>query len=530
MGGVAYYRKDGRVPVFRSAAVMDGSKRVAMAWVLGAAGALGRGAMPVIGVASVLALAGQAHADVKSVPVKYVVVTKDNAAMRCADGGHFYAVRMLSAGETLRVDGEGSGWLRVAYPAGTKAYVGQAEGTFDATAKTMKLTRGSKMMAANEGGAAPWWPLLEKDVAAGTVFSDAEPVKAADGTVQGYLVTAPAQARGFVRAEMTRPASADEAAKAGGPVAVKPIEGAKPADPAKTADATRPIEAAKPADGTTPAQEIVEVKPADGTGGTTTTTVTMTNSRTTTAPAKPNPELTKRVDDISLLRDLFDRAMQRSESEAEVQTVISEFNRKIDALPMSGEDGRVRVALEQRRDALTLRQEILETRRKINAPDMLDERMKQIRVAIEQANRQAVYTVVGRILPSTVYDGKRGMPMMYRIESADLSSTRTIGYVVPRDGVDLLPKMGKMVGIIGESKLDPALQLNIIAPTRVDELQVVGGKLEVVPGTSSGVPAAPTPTPAPAPAPGSAATPAPGTPASQPLATPGTSDTGEPNK
>lgn len=517
---------------------MDGSKRVAMSLLVGA---MIRGAAPMLGVLSLVALAGQAHADVKAVNTKYVVVTKDNAAMRCADGGHFYAVRMLKAGETLKVDGEGSGWLRVAYPAGTRAYVGQTEGTFDATAKTLKLTRGTKMMAANEGGASPWWPLLEKDVDAGTTFSDVEPVKAADGTVQGYLVPAPAQARGFVRSEMTRAATADEATKIGGPVVIKPAdpaksEAAKPdttkIEPVKTADAAKPADATKPADTTAPAQEIIEIKTADATP-VKTTTVTMTNDRTTSAPPKPNPELTRRVDDIALLRDLFDRAMQRSESEAEVQTVLSEFNRKIDALPMSGEDGRLRLALVDRRNALMLRQEILETRRKVNAPDMLDERMAQIRVAIEQANRQAIYTIVGRILPSTVYDGKRGMAMMYRIESADITSTRTIGYVLPRDGIDLLPKMGKIVGIIGESKLDPALQLNIVAPTRVDELQVQGGRFEVVPGSTSGIPT----TPAPSAAPTTPATPSPDAVAKpiepakdKSVASPGTAETGDPNK
>ncbi len=492
---------------------MDERKRGVMAWVVGVVG----------GVAAVGALAGQAHADVKAVPAKYVVITKDNAAMRCADGGHFYAVRMLKQGETVRVDGEGSGWLRVGYPAGTRAYVGQQEGTFDAAAKTLKLTRGTKMMAANEGGAAPWWPLLESDVGAGTTFNDAEPVKAADGTVQGYLVAAPAQSRGFVRAEMTRAASADEAAKAGGPVVAKPV------DAIKTAESVKPAEATKPTDGTTPAAEIVEIKPTEAMPGPTTTT--MTSGRTTSVPARPNPELTRRVDDINLLRDLFDRAMQRSETEAEVQTVISEFNRAIDALPTSGEDGRVRVALEQRRDALVLRQEIIQTRRKLNAPDMLDDRMRQIRVAIEQANRQAIYSIVGRMLPSTVYDGKRGMAMMYRIESADISSTRTIGYVVPRDGMDLLPKLGKIVGIIGETKIDPALQLNIVAPIRVDELQVIGGKFEVVPGSSSGTtpPPAAMPSPLPAPAAGGAAKPVESG-KDRPMATPGTGEPGEPNK
>ncbi len=515
---------------------MVGSKRVAMALVIGMVRATGRATMPILGVAACAALAGQAHADVKKVAPRTVVVAKDNSAMRCADGGHFYAVRMLKQGQVLRVDGEGGGWLRVEYPEGTRAYVKQDEATFDAATKSVKLTRGSKLMAANEGGAAPWWYLLDTDVPAGTMFNDVEPVKAGDGTVLGYLVAAPKQARGFVRAEQVRAASADEAAKVGGATApatfaAKPVETVK-ADPKPLETAAKPVDPNPP---TTPASgEIVEIKPADGVPTKTTTettTVTMTNDRATPAPARPNLELTKRIDDMNVLRDMFDRAMQKAESESEIRTVVSEFNRKIDALPATGEDGKIRTALEQRRDALTFRMEVLETRVRLNAPDQLDEKMRSIRAAVEQANRQAVYTIVGRMLPSTVYDGKRGMALMYRIESVDISSTRTIGYVVPREGIDLLPTLGKVVGIIGDSRMDPALGLNIVAPTRVDELQVVGGRFEVVP-TSSGSPTPNTTPPAPSlPAgPGAAAKPVDPKPTGQPLATPAPAEPGEINK
>ena len=102
---------------------------------------------------------------------------------------------------------------------------------------------------------------------------------------------------------------------------------------------------------------------------------------------------------------------------------------------------------------------------------------------------------------------------------------------MPREGMDLLPTMGKIVGIVGESKVDPALGLTIVAPTRVDELQMVGGRFEPVPGSSSGAPAI---TPAPAPAtqePGPAAKkPADAGKKDQPLVTPGTGDPGEINK
>jgi hypothetical protein len=111
------------------------------------------GALPMIGTAGALALAGSASAEVKPVPPHYVVVAKDNAALRCADGPIYYPVRMLKTGDVLRVDGEGNGWMRAEYPTGTRAYVKQDEGTFDAATKTLKLVKATRMMAANDAGA-----------------------------------------------------------------------------------------------------------------------------------------------------------------------------------------------------------------------------------------------------------------------------------------------------------------------------------------------------------------------------------------
>ena len=428
--------------------------------------------MRTVGVGLVtLIIASAALADVKPVPARLAVVAKDGAAMRCGDAGHLYSVTTLKAGQLLRIDGEGGGWVRCDYPEGTKAYVKADEAEFDEASKTVKLTKPSALMAVNANGTAPWWYLLDKQLAAGTAFAPAEAVKTADGAVSGYLVPAPAQARGFVRAELVRAPTTEEAAKYTGPaIAMETTPG-------------------KPAGGDA---ELVEVKPQG---------VAPLADVTVVRPAPANPVLTKRIDDLNLLRDIFDRVMARAEDDSEIRTAMSEFDRKITALPTTGEDGRIRTGLEQRRDALRLRGQIIETRRKIQDTGTIDEKMRQIHLAVQEAEKQAIYTIVGRIMPSTVYDGKRGMMLMYRVESADYSSTRTVGYVVPRDGLDLLPKMGKVVGIVGDSRMDPALGLNIVAPQRVDELQVVAGKFEVVPGsTATPSPGLSKPTEAPAPA------------------------------
>lgn len=523
---------------------MRSALAVMATWTFGTVGMGGLGGTGFLSsAAAVVLLAGSASADIKSVQPHFVVVAKDGAAMRCSNAPIYYPVRTLKTGDVLRIDGEGGGWIRAEYPSGTRAYVKADEGSFDAAGGMLKLVKASKLMAANELGARPWWYLLDADLPAGMTFSPAEPIRAADGMVEGWLVPAPAQARGYVRAEHIRPATPDEAASYGAPLAAKPAPKAVEPKPTETKIfESRVVEAPKPVT-PAPTEEIIVVTPVEtspvaaapsqATTPVLETLTTVKPAPTPTTPAKV--ELTRRIDDLNLLRDMFDRVMRRAEDEAELATVVSEFNRKIDTLATSGDEGKIRFALEQRREALHLRQEILETRRKMQDTSAADERFRMVRSAVEDARKQAIYTIVGRILPSTVYDGKRGMPLMYRVESADFSSTRTIGYVLPRDGVDLLPKMGKIVGIVGDAKLDPALTLYLVAPMRVDELQVVGGRLEPIPGTTTGVaptpalearPAPPAPTPA-APAPAKPAEPVM---QSQPVATPGTADTGEINK
>ncbi len=439
-----------------------------------------------------------ARADIRPVAPYVVAVTKP-APLSSGDGGIYYAVARLQPGALLKIDGEGGGWLRAVYPEGTRAYVKVDEGAFDEASKTLKLTKGSKLMAANESGARPWQLLLERDLPAGTSFQNVTVVKSVDGTVEGYLVPAPAGARGFVKAELTRRATPEESARLMPPPAAPVTPPTQPAPSAQQGGTVPPG-----------AADIIEVKPApragDASGAQPAATAPATPAASTPPAAssapRVSPEVTKRIDDIAVLRDMFDRVNRGTDNESEVQTVISEFNRKIDTLGTTGEDGRLRRALEDRRGALLLKQEIIETRRRLRDTSGVDERLRMVRIAIEDVEKQAVYTMVGRILPSTVYDGKRGMPLMYRVESADLSSTRTVGYVVPREGVELLTKMGKMVGIVGDAKFDSALGLNIVAPLRVDELRIVGSRFEVVPASlgepaSSGTGEAPSTAPAP---------------------------------
>ena len=66
-----------------------------------------------------------------------------------------------------------------------------------------------------------------------------------------------------------------------------------------------------------------------------------------------------------------------------------------------------------------------------------------------------------------MYDGKR-LPMLYRLSSP--SGGRTIGYIRPTEQVDLLPMLGRLVGIVGSKNYDAGYRLLIVSPKRIDIL------------------------------------------------------------
>lgn len=95
-------------------------------------------------------------------------------------------------------------------------------------------------------------------------------------------------------------------------------------------------------------------------------------------------------------------------------------------------------------------------------------------IVLEEARRwrqSRVYTMVGRLSPSLLYDGV-DLPKMYRIESVGNApgGPRTLGYVLPDDKVVKLEQLGQVVGVVGQQRFDPALRLLTIAPEHIDVL------------------------------------------------------------
>ncbi len=414
-----------------------------------------------INVAAIVVSAGlatTANAQVRSVE-PYTVVAFENAELRCADMPQAYRVGEVIKGTTLTVDGEAQGVLRVAYPGGAFAFVRADDGTFDEASKTFTLTKGSKLRAAhlrsNLDFNASWKTLLENDLPAGTALKVSDTVKGSDGSAVAYKVDAPSTARAFVNVKSVRKADGSEVKIGATPSTL--------ANPKVGGGASVPFTTtAKP---TTP-----ETTAADAATGTTTQPVVTEVVRPKRDPVQ------ERHDNLEAA---FRAVRVQSVDDAEIAPLLTEYQNALLDLPV---DSRRRPQLQQRIDFLKVQRDLQENGRKLaEITRQVDERTRSLQIAVSDVERTRVYTIIGMLLPSTVYDGTN-LPLMYRIQSVGAVGQRTLGYLKPEGDVNVKDKIGLIVGVIGEASIDPVLQLNIVKPVRVDTLRpsTGGTKLEVV--------------------------------------------------
>jgi hypothetical protein len=480
-----------------------------------------------------VASSGVALAQAKAVSPYYAVVTQNGTNLRAGGSERFYSVLALTQGQVVVVDGEGDGWNRVVYPPSLAAFIRAEDAALEGT--TVKLTKESRLRAASslQGWSGSWQPLLETAATTGTALTLIEPVKEGE-VVVGFKVQAPAEARGFVAASRLRRATQAE------------VDGAKskgqtlPELPNVTITTGAAGDASGKVKGVDPfaAQEEAGRQQANATGSTTGTSVvdisatgemnaaqvtqttpgTQTNVQPFVATAKENL-----IGED--LEPIFHKVWAQPVMSSEIDELVSQYQAAIDRI--GDTNARRKAGLEQRLNALKIRQEFRETMRRQEAElAALNSQKTELQTALDTWAASRVYTIVGVLQPSTVYDGTR-LPQMYRVVSVGGTSPRTLGYVRKSSELDLDRYIGSVVGVIGDAELDRSLMLNLITPVRVDPLRSAD-KLGIVPGmptADSGVkPEIAQPTTQPTTQP---TNPASGVP-QQPETTPGTGDpTGE---
>ncbi len=161
------------------------------------------------------------------------------------------------------------------------------------------------------------------------------------------------------------------------------------------------------------------------------------------------------------------RAAGRETLEGSLEELIAEYSRSLS----HAETEPMRRALRSRLDWLRLRKVARDKRLELDAAlsrsKELDEQARE-RIRRWHSGR---YDIVGRLVPSAVYDGRR-LPRMYRVRAAgETGLVRTIGYLRDVPSLDLESKVGHVVGVVGKARFDEALHVRVITPARIDILR-----------------------------------------------------------
>lgn len=449
-------------------------------------------------VASIVSLLAPlvARAQTTPVPEYHVAVAADATPLRSGDLDYYYKVAELPAGRVLVVDAEGGGWARVHYPTDVPVVVLASDvGPTDGKTVTLAKSSALKSRHLTAGFAQSWQRAVPRgsELPAGTTLTVVESIRGEDGKVAAYAVLAPEQARAYVQLASTRRATQAEidaflSTPAPAPLAtdtstaapeVTPPTGAtptgaipQPAEGEVLATDSAPGPAENPTESLLEPIRIADVPTEDG--GVLAPPVVPTDASTedvTIISQAPSTDPTQRpVGSLQELEAAFQRVRTQPELEAEFEEVGAEFRRTMQSLGGTPNDQRLRQSLEQRAQYIDMLASLREAKR------VLAERraaavqgMEQVSVSIGELERTRGYSFVGRLVESQVYDGTR-LPRMYRIVSVTGAVPRTIGYIAPTPEMDLSGRLGRVVGILGESHLDEALQLRIVRPTRIDIL------------------------------------------------------------
>jgi hypothetical protein len=476
-----------------------------------------------VALGMIFASPAPAIAQVEPVEPKWMTVARD-AEMRCGELTTFYKVADLKAGQVVRMDARSPRWARIIYPEWQHAFVAVGDAVLTSETQLRLESAAARVRAPNAISGLPgsWRSLYLGEVKPGTLFTIIGKAESKDGQLIGYKVKPafpPAvdqPPHGYVELAALRDATAEEVAAH--LAALQPRDAASseskavaapPAVEPESAPAVEPVQATPPTVDTpeepqAEAPGATEPEPAPEAAAPTAADTSLLEemappspeSPADAAPDQPAPAqaasepATATLDPSAAAPEAAGSETEAPardwlgwpELEAEMRRVrakggeamddaldelIAEYERGLD----HAESPAISRAIETRLEWLRLRRDARDQRL------ALDAALSQAQQA-GQAGRQGMqvwedargFDIVGRLVPSAIYDGRR-LPLMYRIRAVeDAGLVRTIGYIKDVPALNLGSKVGNIVGVIGDSRLDPALQLRVITPFRIETL------------------------------------------------------------
>lgn len=444
----------------------------------------------VLGVALVQPAAAQ--------DVPYIgIVVEDNAEVRAGAARNFYVVNRLPKDTLVRVEDVFSGWVMIEPPEGTYSIISRAHVDAKGDGST-GVVNSDKVYIRAVGLDLPVseWYRTHASLKKGDVVQIVGEVESF------YKIVSPKNAWVYLAPGTVRRATPAEIARLRGEPAPEPQPQPqpRPVDPApQPAPTPRPDPTPVPPQ---PEPQPTPVRPEPEPtvpGGT--DTPTPTPKQPDDQPTTPQPQPQTPPTDESGTKPATGEQPSEAEAgrapalklpeatspavrEAEAKTIAAEklpvVEQPIDELlatykalqkdpELSSIDRYIvnaRIAQLERNKAVA---DILKRGTKLQE-EMASRPTVNVRDLERQAMRAGGYAATGRLAPSTVYNGEN-LPRLYRV--VDSGTGRTIAYVKPGPNVDARI-MGKLVGIYGQMRYDPALKLNLIDVQEVEVLEAQG--------------------------------------------------------
>lgn len=482
-------------------------------------------ALAFLGFATPAALAQNADDDFKPFTG---VVTGDDVYVRAGPSQRYYDIMQLDRGAIIEVRDNLHGWYEIGVPDGSFSWISQQYVEPDAEGNTGTVTGNNVRVRAPSpagpgrdksyksqtsldtgekvtilGEAPGWYKIVPPDDASAFIHSDYvkratqadlraarqaadTTADAGDGGQTDAGGTDVASGDGTSGDAATEGGDADGAVDAGdteatGTQVVDAADGTTTADAGGTTDdgeATATTDAGETGEDSTGETVAADtegqgeegVTGDDGTGE-----ATMDAGGTETAAADggdAEPAIGDRAVDQALaaLEERFAEASRKQLIDQPVDTLLAAYEAMLQRESLT----------EQQRAIAEMRVELLRTR--LNLKQTIVE-LKQAQTELEAERaaegggadagegeaptRAANYTAVGRLLASSLYTGDR-LPKLYRL--VDPLSDMTIGYVKPSDEPNTRRMLGRVVGIVGNSRYHPGLKLKIITVDKIDPL------------------------------------------------------------
>jgi|GEM_PF-2633820 len=384
----------------------------------------------------------------------------------------WYSVGQVPEGTTLTVDARDGDWLQVRYPDGHGfgVLLRARDVEINEDAGVARVTRPARAIHRNrqspiEGS---WLKMTGEPFPPGTEFDVIE-VLQSEGEPFFVLVEPHDDARGYVSA------SAVERVRTETTATQPQTPEQSPSDPdgAETAPSSAaPDPESEPEGESTPA---AETDAADTDAPSDEAPTPPDNDQTPAddddAGSDPDGEVERGVATADQLARAYAAVIAEPVEDAELTPLIEEFARAIEV----EESERVRSRLEAQRELLEIRRDLQRDLRAVtSAADRADQERRAVERLVGDWRSRPTYTVVGRLMASSLYDGRR-LPLMYRLQSLDGPGGRTIAYILPDDELDLNAKVGAVVGVLGDTRRDRTIRVRLIDPEQVDVLEPGGG-------------------------------------------------------